>query len=181
MFVSWTSIELSARDSGSQQRVNLCLKMHFILIWVCFNRFNLGSAPHDNSKLAQISKLAQHDLNMRCFYDAHAIKFLDLTDKIFKNKITLFILLCGKELLRCKKIYAAVDKDGITKSALLAWCVGCQRGLRKSCMGQWLAEFIISQKGFGKLWEPLFVDCCDWYDGSLRRWIHQACNFIGQK
>ena len=50
------------------------------------------------------------------FCDSHAIKFLDLTDKIFKNKITLFILLCGKELLRCKKIYAAVDKDGIKKS-----------------------------------------------------------------
>ena len=117
MFVSWTSIELSAWDSSSQQRVNLCLKMHFILIWVCFSRFNLGSAPHENSKLAQISKLAQHDLNMRCFFLWRPCnESLDLTDKIFKNKITLFILLCGKELLRCKKIYAAVDKDGITKS-----------------------------------------------------------------
>ena len=90
------------------------------------------------------------------FCDAHAIKFLDLTDKIFKNKITLFILLCGKELLRCKKIYAAVDKDGITKShESKIGFVGMVGRLparpTQLCMDQRLAEFIISQKGFGKL------------------------------
>ena len=54
---------------------------------------------------------------MRCAMPVQYYPYLlDLIDSIFKNKITLFILLCGKELLRCKKIYAAVDKDGILRS-----------------------------------------------------------------
>jgi len=54
---------------------------------------------------------------MRCAMSVQYNPYLlDLIDSIFKNKITLFILLCGKELLRCKKIYAAVDKDGILRS-----------------------------------------------------------------
>ena len=87
--------------------------------------------------------------------------FLDFIDKIFKNKITLFILLCGKELLRCKKIYAAVDKDGINhfpKEIKLTFIM-CRRSvagiyfyLRIIDSSILVYNFkILSQKGFGKL------------------------------
>jgi len=59
-----------------------------------------------------LSGLKSDNLNFAIVLLWWVINFVapDLIDSIFKNKITLFILLCGKELLRCKKIYAAVDK-----------------------------------------------------------------------
>ena len=56
----------------------------------------------------------------------YIVIFTGLVDKIFANKITVFILLWGKELLRCKKLYSAVDKAAASygNHVILTACIG---------------------------------------------------------